>query len=95
MSGVAGGLEKTSQDLEATAIQVAGIAVELNAVAKDLNDSELRATVAQSASRREHLRLRAIGLRAEAGRLALAALNACAAAEQVACAARPEGHADG
>ncbi len=70
-------LEKTGHELEATARQVAGIAVEMNAVAKDLGGD------------REALRLRA-----EAGRLALAALSARAAAEQIACAAR-EGGSDG
>ncbi|MEO7033680.1 MAG: hypothetical protein ABI548_07355 [Polyangiaceae bacterium] len=69
-------LERTSHNLAATAQQVASIAFELNAVAKDLGGDP------------EALRLRAIGLRAEAGRLALAALEARAAAEQVACVAR-------
>ena len=69
-------LEKTQHELEATAVQVAGIAVELNAVAKDLGGDK------------EALRLRAIGLQAEAGRLALAALGAARAGEQIACAAR-------
>ena len=69
-------LERTSHELEATAIQVAGIAVEMNAVAKDLGGNQ------------EALRLRAIGLQAEAGRLALAALNARAVAEQIACTSR-------
>jgi hypothetical protein len=70
------GLVQTGHDLEATAVQVAHIAVELNAVAKDLGGDK------------EALRLRAIGLQAEAGRLALAALNARAAAESIACVAR-------
>jgi hypothetical protein len=72
-------LEQTSHDLTATAKAVASIAIELNAVALDLRGD------------RESLRLRAIGLQAEAGRLALAALNARAAAEQIACVARGEG----
>ena len=69
-------LEKTSQDLQATAAQIAHIATEINSVATDLGGD------------REALRLRAIGLQAEAGRLALAALSARAAAEQIACEAR-------
>ena len=76
-------LEKASHDLEATAVQIADIAVELNAVAKDLGGDK------------EALRLRAIGLREEAGRLALAALSACATAERVACAATVESTSDG
>ena len=69
-------LEQTTFDLQATAKIVAEIAFELNGVATDLGGDK------------EALRLRAIGLQAEAGRLALAALNARAAAEQIACAAR-------
>lgn len=76
-------LEKTGHELEATARQVADIAVEMNAVAKDLGGD------------RETLRLRAVGLQAEAGRLALAALSARAAAEQIACASRTQGAGDG
>ena len=71
-------LEKTQHELEATAQQVASIACELNAVAKDLGGDK------------EALRLRAVGLQAEAGRLALAALSAARAGEQIACAARGE-----
>jgi hypothetical protein len=66
-------LVQTGHELEATARQVAAIAFELNAVAKDLGGD------------REALRLRAVGLQVEAGRLALAALSARAAAEQIAC----------
>lgn len=72
----------------------------MNGVAKDLSRYGVLATVAETSNDygllttvgkwREHLRLRAIGLQAEAGRLALAALSARAAAEQVACAARGE-----
>ncbi|MEI9949462.1 MAG: hypothetical protein WDO74_10885 [Pseudomonadota bacterium] len=76
-------LRKTGHDLEATAAQIAHIAIELNAVAKDLGGDK------------EALRLRAIGLQAEAGRLALAALNARAAAEAIAWAATLKGTADG
>jgi hypothetical protein len=71
-------LEQTRHDLHATAVAVADIAVEINGVANDLGGDK------------ESLRLRAIGLQAEAGRLALAALNARAAAERIACAARGE-----
>jgi hypothetical protein len=70
------GLEKARHELEATAQSIAAIAIELNSVAKDLHGDS------------EALRLRAIGLQAEAGRLALAALSAARAGEQVACAAR-------
>ena len=69
-------LEKTGHELEATARQVAGIALELNAAAKDLSGD------------RDPLRLRAVGLQAEAGRLALTALSAARAGEAIACAAR-------
>ncbi|MEO8905490.1 MAG: hypothetical protein ABI488_23490 [Polyangiaceae bacterium] len=64
-------LEKTGHELARTAHLVASIAVELNAVATDLGGDK------------EALRLRAIGLQAEAGRLALAALEARAAAERI------------
>jgi len=76
-------LDKTGQDLEATAVQIAHIAIELNAVAKDLGGDK------------EALRLRAIGVQVEAGRLAQAALNARAAAEAIAWAAASKGTADG
>ncbi len=76
-------LPKTGHDLEATAVEVAHIAIELNAVAKDLGGDK------------EALRLRAIGLQAEAGRLAFAALNARAASEAIAWAATSKGTADG
>ena len=76
-------LEKTSQDLQATAAQIAHIAIEINSVATDLGGD------------REALRLRAIGLQAEAGRLALAALSAARACEQIACAARGRGEGNG
>jgi len=55
-AAVAGGLEKTSQELERTAVQVAGIAVELNAVAKDQGGNCVS------------LKARGVGLRAEADR---------------------------
>jgi hypothetical protein len=73
-------LEKTGHELEATARQVAGIAYEPNAVAKDLGGD------------REAPRLRAVGLQAEAGRLALAAPSAARAGEQIACAGRDGGN---
>lgn len=57
-------LETTSNELKRTAKQVAEIAVELNGAAHHLG------------SDREALPLRAIGLQAEAGRLALAVLSA-------------------
>jgi len=76
-------LTRTGHDLEAAAAQIAHIAIELNAIAKDLGGNK------------EALRLRAIGLQAEAGRLALAALNARAAAEAIAWAAASKGTADG
>ena len=76
-------LTQTGHDLQATAAQIADIAIELNAVARDLGGDK------------EALRLRAIGLQAEAGRLALAALNARAAAEAVAWAAAVKGAGDG
>jgi hypothetical protein len=69
-------LERTGHELEATAAQIASIAFELNGAAKDLNGDP------------EALRLRALGVQTEARRLALAALAACAAGEQIACAAR-------
>jgi hypothetical protein len=59
-----------------------GITYELNAVAKDLGGA------------REALRLRAVGLQAEAARLARAALSARAAAEQIACMAKQEARGD-
>jgi hypothetical protein len=71
-------LEQTGHDLARTAKQVAEIAIELNGVAHDLGGNP------------EALRLRALGLQAEAGRLALAALSAARAGEQIACAARRE-----
>jgi hypothetical protein len=69
-------LEKTGHDLAATAKAVAEIAIELNGVAHDL------------AGDPEALRMRALGVQTEARRLALAALAACSAGEQIACAAR-------
>jgi hypothetical protein len=71
-------LETTGHELARTAKLVAEIAIELNGVAHDLGGD------------REALRLRAIGVQAEAARLALAALSARAAAEQIACEARRE-----
>jgi len=69
-------LEKTGHDLQRTAKQVAEIAIELNGVAHDLQGDP------------EALRLRALGVQAEARRLALAALAACEAGAEIACAAR-------
>ena len=69
-------LAKIREELSTTAKRVAGIAVEINAVAHDL-DGDCEA-----------LRLRALGLQAEANRLALAALSAARAGEQIACASR-------
>jgi hypothetical protein len=51
-------LEQTRNDLHATAVTVADIAIELNGVANDLGGD------------RESLRLRAIGLQAEASEAA-------------------------
>lgn len=72
-------LNQTSHDIEATAKQIAHIAIELNGVAHDLDGDP------------EALRLRAVGLQAEASQLAIAALRTQAAAEQIACAARHGG----
>ena len=69
-------LDRTGFDLASTAQQLAHMAVEINSVAHDLGGD------------REGLRLRAIGLEAEAGRLALAALSVRAAAAEIACAAK-------
>jgi len=69
-------LERTGHDLQATAKQVAEIAIELNGVALDLQGDK------------DALHRRALGVQQEARRLALAALAACAASEQIACAAR-------
>jgi hypothetical protein len=71
-------LEKTGHELAATAKQIADIAVELNGVAHDLQGDP------------EALRLRALGVQTEARRLALAALAACSAGEQIACHAQME-----
>jgi hypothetical protein len=69
-------LQKTGHALQATAKRIAEIAIELNGVAHDLQGDP------------EALRLRALGVQVEAKRLALAALAAGAAGEQIACAAR-------
>jgi hypothetical protein len=71
-------LEKTGHELARTAKQVAEIAIELNGAALDLLGDP------------EALRFLALGVQTEARSLALAALAACSAGEQIACAARGE-----
>jgi hypothetical protein len=76
-------LEATGAELARVAEQVAGIAIELKGAAHDLGGNP------------EALRHRALGVQAEATRLALAALAAARSGEQIAGVAKQEAKGDG